>query len=133
MKPFIVTASNLSAIANHHKYRDWKIALADILGRYNQVKGYSSVNQIIDKTGKLPDTSLLTSQAKEAAKNYLDSISLRKKGKAIESQIIDDLKQYSNLKNINTDDILLKHTMTIEDCPVIIYGRTDGKTKDGGN
>lgn len=129
MKPFIVTASNISAVANHHKYKDWKLALADTLGRYNQVKGYTSVNKIIDQTNEIPLS--LPPKALEDAKSYKASTALREKGTQIESEIIDDLKIYSNLGDIDTTDVLIKDTIVIDDYPVFIMGRTDGRTRNG--
>jgi hypothetical protein len=130
MRPFIITASNMSAIANHHKYKDWKIALADTLGRYKQIKGgYQSVNEIIDKTNEIPLG--LSPKASHDAQSYAASASLRHQGTMAESKIINDLKEYSDLKDIDTTDVLLKYTMIIHDCPVTIFGRTDGRTTNG--
>lgn len=129
MKPFIINASNISAIANHNKYKDWKIAMADTLGRYNQVKGYTSVNKVIDQTNEIP--SSLPTAALEAAEAYKSSAALREMGTQAEAGIIDDLKTYSNLGEIDTTNALLKLTITIDECPVLIMGRTDGRTRNG--
>lgn len=129
MKPFIVTASNISAIANHNKYKDWKIALADTLGRYNQVKRYTSVNKVIDQTNKIPLS--LPPAALKAAEAYKSSTALREKGTQAESGIIEDLKTYSELGEIDTTNVLVKSTITIDNCPVLIMGRTDGRTQNG--
>lgn len=128
-QPFIITASNISAIANHHQYKDWQIALADTLGRYNQVSGYTSVEKMIDQTNELPLVEL-PPKALDYAKVYKASAALREKGKQAEKSIIEDLRT-SDLGDIDTTDVLIKKTIVIEDWPVLVMGRTDGRTRSG--
>ena len=131
MKPFVVTASNISAIANRHKYKDGQLALADTLGRYNQVAGYTSVDKVIDQTHELPRVEL-PPKALDYAKAYLASAALREKGKQAERGILEDLRTLSDLGDVDTTNVLLKETIVIDGCPVLVMGRTDGRTRKSG-
>ena len=99
MKPFVVTASDISAIANHHKYKDWQSALTDTLERYNQVA----------KTPPPPPPPPKAS-----------------------ASILEDLRTYSDLGDVDTTDVLLEETVVIDGCPVVVTGRTNGRTRKGG-